>query len=114
MAAALLRNSPRAGGVRAAGSGCQIHPRHELADRAGLYAGPGLNRRRVELFRSAMPVAARDAAAVLDAARLERRAESGSGEGDAGQAVVAERLLHEDVVVDAHDVRVRFALFAWA
>ena len=46
---------------------------------------------------------ARDAAPILDPARRQRRAKAGRGEALAGELVVIEGLLDEDVVVDAGD-----------
>ena len=46
---------------------------------------------------------ARDAATILDPARRQCRAKAGRGEALAGELVVIEGLLDEDVVVDTGD-----------
>ena len=46
---------------------------------------------------------ARDAAPILDAARRQRRAKAGGGEALAGELVIIQGLLDEDVVVDTSD-----------
>ena len=46
---------------------------------------------------------ARDAAPILDPARRQRRAKAGGGEALAGELVIIQGLLDEDVVVDTGD-----------
>ena len=109
---ALLRDVADAGTARAARPRHKLRTRRQLVDGTGRHLDPVLIHQREQLLGApvAVIVAAGDAAAGGDAASLERRAEAARGGSGAGRSVVSKRLLDEDVVVDAYDIRVRLAL----
>ena len=109
---ALLRDVADAGAARAARPRHKLRTRRQLVDGTGRHLDPVLVNQREQLLGApvAVIVAAGDAAAGGDAASLERRAEAARGGSGAGRSVVSKRLLDEDVVVDAYDIRVRLAL----
>ena len=80
--------------------------RHQLVDRAGPDAPPGLELSWKQLLSAPVLVAARDAAPVGDTARLKGRAQASCSRISTGDAVIREDLLNEYIVIDTDHILV--------